>query len=268
MTDLWSIHTVDGPNLGADELSGVLDVHHSRIVGLWESLSADEWSRPSRNRAWTVHETARHATDALQVGVAHVTDAPMPFSMDGFDPNHTPAEWLALSNDESPAQTIDRYRGAVGQARRGVAERLATGDNALLRAPYGEAHWATLVVHLLWDSWLHERDIAFPIGKKAPATPSELRLVGLYAVLMTLVPLRGAESVVDRHLHLGGDIDVTIRATTTGNDIEVGEIEEPCDVGGDAAAMIDSLSGRGTPIVELAPGFPEEMAFFAAYLSS
>jgi hypothetical protein len=120
----------------------------------------------------------------------------------------------------------------------------------------------------LWDSWLHERDIAFPLGLDASSTPDEQRLVGLYAVLMALVPLRGADPGVDELLKLGGDIDTTIRGSTDGDGIDVREVSEPGETGADACALIDSLSGRGTPITELVPGIPERLTFFAAYLSS
>jgi len=268
MTELWRIHTIEGPNLRADELVGVLEVHHARTLALWESLTADQWSQPSRNRAWTIHETARHAADALEVGTARLTVTAPPLPLDGFDPNTTPAEWLARSDGETPSATIDRFVSTARQARTGVAERMARGDNSVVGAPYGEAHWATLVVHLLWDSWLHQRDIALPLGLAASSTPDEQRLVGLYAVLMALVPLRGADPAVDHRLALSGDIDTTVRGSTEGDGIDVREVSEPCEVGADASALIDSLSGRGTPITELVPEIPEPLTFFASYLSS
>jgi DinB family protein len=268
MAGLWRIHTIEGPSLRADELVGVLEVHHTRTLALWGSLTADQWSQPSRNQAWTIHETARHAADALEVGTARLTDIASPLRLDGFDPNTTPDEWLARSDGETPADTIDRYFSTARQSRVGVAERMARGDNSVTGAPYGEAHWATLVVHLLWDSWLHERDIAFPLGLDAPSTPDEQRLVGLYAVLMALVPLQGADPAAEHHLALGGDIDSTIRGRTDGGGIDVREVSEPCEMGADAPALIDSLSGRGTPITELIPEIPEPLTLFAAYLSS
>jgi DinB superfamily len=268
MNESWRIHTVEGPSVPADEFLAALESHHGRTTALWESLTADQWTRPSRNRDWTIHETARHTTDALEMGLSRITGSAPPFSMDGFDPNSTPATWLAQSDGESPRETVDRYIAAAERARPAVGERLAAADHSVIGAPYGEAHWATLVVHLLWDSWLHERDIALAVDLPARSTPAEQRLVGLYAVLMTLVPLRGTDSPVDQQLHLGGDIDVTVRATIDGATIEVREIAQPCDLGADATSMIDSLSGRGTPIGELVPGIPDAMTLFAAYLSS
>ena len=268
MTEHWSVHTIEGPNLAADELVGILETHHARVVASWESLGVDQWSGPSRNRAWTVHETARHTADALEMGLYRISDTTAPFKMDGFDPNTTPNDWLAQSSGETPRQTIDRYAAAAQLAGAAVAERMAHGDDSVIAAPYGEAHWATLVVHLLWDSWLHERDVAFASGLDAPSTPAEQRLAGLYAVLMALVPLRGADPAIDQLLHLGGDVDVTVRATTVGDTILVSEVSEPCDLGADASALIDSLSGRGTPIADLVPGIPEALTLFAAYLSS
>ncbi len=268
MTKCWRIHTVEGPGLPADDLLAALEDHHDRTVALWKSLTADQWTHPSRNRDWTIHQTARHTADALEMGLSRITGSAPPFSMDGFDPNSTPADWLAESGDETPGQTIDRYVAASERARPAVASRLAADDHTVIGAPYGEAHWATLVVHLLWDSWLHERDIACSLDLDAPSTTGERRLVGLYAMLMALVPLRGADPHVDELLYLGGDVDTTIRGRTDGDTIEVREVSDPCDVGADAAALIDSLSGRGTPITELVPAIPEPLTLFAAYLSN
>jgi len=268
MTKRWRIHTVEGPGLPAGKLLAALENHHDRTVALWNSLTADQWTRPSRNRDWTIHQTARHTADALEMGLSRITGSTTPFSMDGFDPNTSPASWLAESDGETPSQTIDRYVATSEQARSAVAARLAADDRTVIGAPYGVAHWATLVVHLLWDSWLHERDIACALELDAPSTTDEQRLVGLYAVLMALVPLRGADPHIDELLYLGGDVDTTIRGRTDGATIEVREVPEPCGVGADAAALIDSLSGRGTPITELVPAIPEPLTLFAAYLSS
>ncbi len=265
---MWAVDTRTGPNLDPGELIGVLAAHHDRVIKQWESLTSEQWASTSRNRDWTVHQTARHMVDGIEMALTRVTGAPPPRSMEGFNPNTTPTDWLAASAGESPAGTLQRYATATPRLRAALGERLATGDDTQVAGPYGPAHWSVMTVHGFWDAWLHERDIALPLGLDCTSSPGELRLAGLYGLLMVLVPLRGGSEPTEAAVHLTGDIDVVVRARTTdGGGITVAEESRECELGGDAAEVIDSLSGRGAPPAELLAGIAEPLTFFAAYMA-
>jgi hypothetical protein len=265
---MWSVSTAEGVSLDAEDLVDVLAVHHRRLVDTWGGFSPAEWGRPSRNTDWTVHQTVRHVADAMERVTAAVTGSPA-LGENDFDPRSTPVMWLSTSEGESPRATIERYATASTSLRAGVVDRLASGDDAHDRTVYGTAHWTVNVVHVLWDSWLHERDVLLPLGQPAPSSEAEERLVGLYALLMALVPSMMFGQSVSATVRLRGIGDRTIEV-----DCDAGVLhsaEAPAGgaaISGATPAAIDALAGRGDTVAGVLPGAPEELGFLAAFFQS
>ena len=284
MNEPWGIHTLEGPDLGGHGPAAVLGSLQGRTLALWESLDPHDWAAPSRNSGWTVHETARHVADTFELTAADLAGAPSPFEGAGFDPRNTPVEWIGRSADESPAGTIGRFVTAAEQMQSQVEERTAAGDDSLTTAPYGRTHWATLVTHMFWDAWLHERDIALALGRESESTEEEMRLAGLYAALMVLLPYRGSAGMsftvgMNRSdgttlttitagivVAAGGETALVASESAPGAD-SAAEVKAEPGVTAEAAAVIDSLSGRGAPLGELLPGLAPELGLFAAFMA-
>lgn len=269
MTELWALSTDGGATLGGGELLGILETHHARVIEGWEGLSPDDWDARSRNAGWTVHETARHVADAMTVCSAGLCGQPPDLPFAGFDPLETPDAWIARSVDEPPAATIERFAGAADLLRERVGERSASGDASSLRTPYGPAHWTLSVVHVFWDSWLHERDVLLPLGRRADSSIDEQRLVGLYGLLVALVPARMVGHEVATSVRFAGSPHRDVTAAFEAGRLTAAETRgiEPT-LQGDVATVTDALSGRGIPIAEALPGAPDELAILANHFTN
>lgn len=174
-----------------------------------------------------------------------------------------------MSGDDSPSRTIERYATAAVRLRNRVGERVTAGDASIGTTVYGPAHWSVAVVHVFWDSWLHERDTLLPLGLPVQATIDEQRLAGIYGLLMIMVPLKIMETSFSAVIEYTGPAGRTVAATH--EDGRVSSIEtEPTDteLTGELCTVVDALSGRGTPIAELLPAAPDLLGFFARFMSS
>lgn len=267
MPSRWSVSTEQGSTLTADELVGVLTTHQERLLRSWQSFSDEQWDHPSRNASWSVHDTVRHVADVMQGSAAGVRGESSPFKVDGFDPNATPDVWLAASADDPPARTIERFAEAAPRWRERVGERAAADDASIGRTVYGPAHWSVGVVHVFWDSWLHERDVLLPLSLPAESSIGEQRLAGLYGALMALVPARMMEQPITTSIAFGGLEPHAVAVSHDGGRLVSSEADaDEAVLAADAAAVIDSLSGRGDPVSLVLPGAPEELGILAAFL--
>ena len=264
----WSISTGEGLSLDAEELVDLLAVHHRRLIDTWQGFAPGQWECQSRNTKWTVHHTVRHVADAMERVTAAVSGEPI-LGENDFDPRSTPVTWLTTSDSESPGATIDRFAAASTSFRAGVRDRLTAGDDAHDRTVYGTAHWTVNVAHVLWDSWLHERDVLLPLGQPATSSEAEERLVGLYGLLMALVPSMMFEQSISATVQLRGVGLRTIEVSCDGGSLRSAEV--PADaaaISGAMPAAIDALAGRGDAVADALPGAPEELGFLAAFFNS
>lgn len=267
-TTNWSISTREGLSLDSEELVNALAVHQRRLIDTWCAFTPSQWTHQSRNKNWTVHHTVRHVADGMERVTAVLNDDPL-LDIDDFDPLSTPQAWLASSVDEPPAATIDRFAAASARFRRAVSARLASGDNSQGRTVYGTAHWTVNVVHVLWDSWLHERDVLLPLGHAAPSSEAEQRLVGLYGVLMALAPSMLAGQSLSSTIQLTGISVRIIEVSCEPGSLRSAEVPTADVVSAGALpAAIDALAGRGNALADALPGAPEELGLLGALFNS
>jgi len=264
----WSISTANGVSLDSEELIDLLAVHHRRLIATWQGFAPAQWEHQSRNAEWTVHHTVRHVADAMERVAAAVNGHPALGESD-FDPRSTPPGWLTASEGESPAATIDRFAAASTSFRAGISDRLESGDKTHDRTVYGTAHWTVNVTHVLWDSWLHERDVLLPLGEPAPCSEAEERLVGLYGLLMALVPSMTFGQSISSTVQLSGIGLRTIEVSCDEGSLVSSEVPAvAAAISGVMPAAIDALAGRGGAVADVLPGAPEELGFLAAFFNS
>lgn len=269
MGELWKVSTDQGVSLGADEFVGVLGAHHARLLDRWRSFTPAQWEHPSRNPAWSVHDTVRHVADAMQIAAAQVTGEPAPFASGEFDPRTTPGVWMAASAGQPPSRTIERFADAAEQLRARVGERMTAGDASLGATVYGPAHWTVNVVHILWDSWLHERDVMLPLGLPATSTLGEQRLVALYGLVMAMVPARMMDQPFAATIDLtasGGRVVAVAHESGAISSAETPAVDAP--LAADLCSLVDSLSGRGASVVDLVPEAPAMLGALAEFMTS
>lgn len=268
MTKLWKVSTDHGLNLSGDEFVGILATHHDRILEAWQALTPEQWEQPSRNPSWSAHDTVRHVADAVQLGAAQVLGESPPFTLGAFDPRTTPDVWLAESAGDDPARTIERFADAAERLRTRVGEKMTAGDSSLDATEYGPAHWTVNIVHIFWDSWLHERDVLLPLGLTAESTNDEQRLAAVYALLMAMVPARMMEQPFGVTVDLTGSGGRVVTAVHESGAISSAEsMDAEADFAADLCSIVDSLSGRGAALEDLAPDAPAMLGSLAQFMA-
>jgi uncharacterized protein (TIGR03083 family) len=239
----------DGPPalevVGPPDVLAPLSRQRRRLGELLAGLDDTEWATPSRCEGWTVRDVVAHLIGAeqfwaLSVG-AGATGEPTRFLV-GFDPVATPAAMVDATRDQRPAEVLDGYR----QASEALLDALAALEpdqwSLLTEAPPGHISIQAMAMHALWDGWIHERDVALPLGRTPVEEDDELRACLRYvaglgpAFLATVGSERTGAIVVD-----GTDPDVHVV-------VEVGPTARVHD--GEAPAGAVAVRGRTVELVE------------------
>jgi hypothetical protein len=262
----------NGVSIDAEELGTILDGQRRRFLSTFGSFGNERWQEPTRCSSWDSHTVFRHLTDAAELHSCGFTGAKSRFALhERFDPNVTPGKWLALSEDESPEETLERYDRATRTVREHAVAELSQQTDRTGYGPYGKAHWSTITTHVAWDAWLHERDILLNDSNAVPPAgisgdTVERRLIGMYAVLMATVPgvLTRAPLQGTVRLHDGGPLWVRLGGPSGAVEVhESPELTEP-DMDGELIDVADSLAGRGQPLTDVLDGPTSLVDSFAA----
>ena len=242
------ILTIDG--YPSDQLQP-LTRQRRRMQAMLAELSEQEWATPSRCAGWSVRDVVTHliGVNAFWNGSIRAGLAGTPTRvLGGFDPATTPPLMVdAMSSLTAPGLLADFI--STNEAIFGATAELSDeGWSVLAESPAGHVSIRLLAQHALWDCWVHERDIAIPLGIATAAEPDELRsclqyaaaaspvlgmgldraCAGVYAVEATAPSIRFVLEVTD---------SVSVR-----DDVTVAAV--PC-LRGDAVALIEALSLRG-----------------------
>lgn len=140
-----------------------------RFAETLAGLDAEAWREPSRCEGWTVQDVAAHLVGVNQFWhwsiVSGLAGTPTRM-LEGFDPKATPAAMVAAARTATPdpAGTL----AALTESSDTLCEQVAglTGEqwSMVAEAPAGHIAISALVHHALWDCWVHERDVALPLG--------------------------------------------------------------------------------------------------------
>ena len=172
----------DGPPLIAidgvadDQLAPVVR-QRRRMETMLAALTDDQWQGPTRCAGWSVQDVIAHLNGvntfweaSVNVGLAGTPTR----ILVGFDPAATPAAMVdavrSLTRQEVYEQFVagnDRFLGVLAELDDG-------GWHTLAEAPPGHLPVRLLASHALWDAWVHERDIALPLGITPPEEVDEV----------------------------------------------------------------------------------------------
>jgi uncharacterized protein (TIGR03083 family) len=219
----------------------------ARFVAALRELDPQDWAAPTRCADWTVHEVVRHLGDSTAVAVG-TGDRTIDLA-GGFDPRVTPRQWLAASAGESPAATLGRLTVTSASLLNLARARLAHGRRFDVALPYGPMDWTVLLLHALWDSWIHERDVLLALGAEHPANDDATGYAAAYGVFIAAAVASMFGEQVREQLTLGGDgggvfdLDCRDAVTLTVNRAEA--------AGRPAAEVTDALAGRAPADVVL-----------------
>jgi uncharacterized protein (TIGR03083 family) len=221
-----------------------------RLGDLLSDLSGDQWASASRCDGWTVQDVVNHLVTVNQFWALSIKSGaagtPTRYLVD-FDPVATPEQLVSSVRALSPDETLHNYMES-NAALRAVVEQLTPASWELMaEAPPGHLAIHVLALHALWDAWVHERDIALPLGRETAEEADEI-IASLAYVAGLGAALRDADAPVRRgRLELRAtepeacivvDIDSTILVSpgpATGDAVSVT---------GDAIELLEAFSVR------------------------
>jgi uncharacterized protein (TIGR03083 family) len=244
-------------------LLDVFGAQRQRFVEILRGFGPDDWAAPTRCAHWSAHDVVRHLCDANTIGI---TAGPGDSRLDvasGFDPRTTPGTWLTASAAESPGATLDRFISTSGELLALARERLAQGRMFDVGLPFGPMNWTVLVLHIFWDTWIHERDVLLAADTRHPTDADATTYAASYGLFIAAAvsPLLGGQ-VGDTLLLLGGDGGGAYQVQDRDGHITL-TVSRARAEGPPAAEVADALAGRARIDASLA-GFSLMAEFFNA----
>jgi uncharacterized protein (TIGR03083 family) len=228
-----------------------------RFEALLGDLGEEEWNAPSRCRGWTVHDVAAHL-----VGVNTFWSASLAAGLAGrptrilgtFDPVETPELMVAQMRGQTRDEVLDQLAQTTEAFLSALGKLDGDGWLMLAEAPPGHLPIRLMVQHALWDCWIHERDIAIPLGVATPVEPDEVRSCLVYAAALSSVIARSGSQITGELALNATDptfvCSLELDGTVTVRD-DCSQTTAPC-LAGDAMALVEALSLRA-PLPDDAP---------------
>lgn len=167
--------TIDGP--AGDQRDPLLR-QRRRMESLLGALTDEQWSHPTRCDGWTVQDVVAHLVGTNQFWQASIASglAGQPTRvLARFDPAATPPLMVEPMRSMTSQEVLEEFV----DSNRGFFDVVGMLDDAtwsmLAEAPPGHIPIRLVVNHAMWDAWIHERDIALPLGITTDEEPDEVR---------------------------------------------------------------------------------------------
>jgi uncharacterized protein (TIGR03083 family) len=233
------------------EVLGALSRLRTRFMQCIDALPRDSAETPTRCNEWRVVDVVNHLADTTGWASDAISAAAEGRHSDlfgaGFDVRATPkalTDAVARDLDSARARLHAAMAANLGQ----VGEVVALRDR-MTDTPLGPQPFPVAALHVLWDTWLHERDLLLPLGVEVPEHEDEVRLCAVYTLRMIGLAQvwRGRSLSVALRLH--GATEQTVRLDATPQATEVRIVDAVAAdtpvFRGDAATAVDALTGRG-----------------------
>lgn len=240
---------------GLAEVPPALRLLRERMLCLAAGMTPDLWSGPSRCDRWSVHHVMRHVRDACRLHVTHLQGDPS-WSFDkSFDNRTTPDEWLSDSVGETPEQTVDDLRRWSADEGLTLLERVDSLDQVIVPGPYGPIPLTLLSMHVFWDGWLHDRDVAQVTGSPSPSNPVEDAVAAAYGLFIASLPALVRHEHIDVTVSLSDNDRHYVARIQPGNvQFHTADVAADADLHGPLAIVVDALAGRGPQLADVLPG--------------
>jgi uncharacterized protein (TIGR03083 family) len=247
------LQTTSACDFDPEHMLDVFGRQRQRFVAVLRGFGPDDWAAPTRCTDWSAHDVIRHLCDNNMRAAAIGPDDRMLDITAGYDPRITPREWLSASAGESPDATLSRFLATTEQRLALDRARLADDARFDVRMPYGLMDWTVRVLHGLWDSWLHERDVLLPRGIEHPTDGDATVYATAYGLFTAAAVASVFGDPVREKLKLSGDgggvFDLDSRDGVTLTVIRVTTAGPP------AAGVADALAGR-SPVAAVLGDLP------------
>jgi len=157
---------------------------------------------------------------------------------------------VALMRELTPDEVLDQFLASNDAFLDVMGELDDDGWSMLAEAPPGHLPIRLVAHHALWDSWIHERDIALPLGLSPPTEPDEVRSCLRYVcALSSAFAIRSSHTITGEFALHANDPTlccvVDVGKTVAVRD-DVAPRTAPC-LRGDAVALVEALSVRIPP---------------------
>jgi uncharacterized protein (TIGR03083 family) len=245
----------DGPALL--EIAGPVDDQlvpltrqRRRFEAMLAGLTEDEWRARSRCDGWTVQDVASHLVGvnafwemSIRAGLA---GAPTRV-LTNFDPASTPPLLIEPMRTLPPLEVLAQLVTSHDSLLAVVAELDDAGWATPAETPAGYVPIRLLAFHALWDCWIHERDIALPLGRTPTVEADEVVSSLRYAAALSpglLVSDGGAcrgRFAVDAH---DPDTQFWLEVDESVHVYDGAALAGVACLRGDAVALTDALSIR------------------------
>ncbi len=117
----------------------------------------------------------------------------------------------------------------------------------LAETPAGHVPIRLLAHHALWDSWIHERDVALPLGSTPPNEPDEVASSLRYVAAASPALAINTGARVDARLGVEASDPEVSFVLVAGESVDVRDETVPPDAAclrGDAVTLLEALSLR------------------------
>ena len=237
--ELAAVPQAEQVHVGLDPgtVAAAYDRQRRRFAAWVATLDEATLASPTRCTKWTVADVLRHGCD-VDGWMRAIWAGTMPLS--AFDPRTTPHEAVVSGRSVPDTEVRDRY---VASAEAMAADVAAAGPDRWglpSLAPVGPVPWWMSLLHVLYDSSLHERDALLPLGLAAPVDPEELTAVLTWS--LAVVGLFGNDPL--------DAVVAGVRVTADTGPVTVAPVDDIAAgvpvLHGDPATVADALSGRGS----------------------
>jgi uncharacterized protein (TIGR03083 family) len=216
-----------------------------RLASVLGTFDDEAWAAPTRCEGWSVRDVVSHLVTTNQFWTISVASGrggtPTRF-LEAFDPVATPAQMVEAARHEPPADVL----AAFTTSSEALADALVGIDGdawaTTVESPPGHVSLHAMVLHALWDGWIHERDILLPAGLTQAHEDDEVADCLVYAA--ALGPAFQASRGSDREGLLA------VRATDPATHLVVHVGPAVRVAVGEAPAETAALTGRATELVE------------------
>jgi uncharacterized protein (TIGR03083 family) len=251
------LRTAGACRLDLPHLVDVFSEQRQRFVSILQGFGPGDWAAPTRCADWSAHDIVRHLCDGTAFAIAADADDRTLDITAGFDPRTSPRRWLAASAGEPPAATLGRFVAASGELLACARSRQARGHRFDVHLPYGPMDWTVLLLHLFWDSWIHERDVLLARGTEHPTSDDATGYAAAYGLFISAAVASLFGDPIRDTLTLGGDgggiFDLDSRFDLEGRGAVTLTVEAEADAAGPPAAeLTDALAGRAPAAAMLA----------------
>jgi uncharacterized protein (TIGR03083 family) len=253
-----------------DDVGALLVRQRSRLTDLLATLDKEQWTSPSRCDAWTVQDVIAHLIGTNQfwtISIAAGLAGTPTRILAEFDPVATPAQMVDAARSRSINETLDQFVD-TNAALAAAVEGLDTDSwSVLAEAPPGHIALHAVALHALWDSWVHERDVAIPLGIDAAVVADEIVACLRYAAALGPALLVSTGSMREAILTVDAVDPDTCFSVHVGPHVVVRDGGGPPDatiLAGPSVELLEALSFRAP----LPGAFPESGRWFMSGLAA